>query len=468
MWSRFLVGSAVVALWGGCSCAGAAPFEPGRDAAVSEDAERLRERDAGACGANGCDAGGADAGARDAGAPDAGASDASTPDAGVPVGCTRRVGPERDTVLRDATRSVAASSIVWDGRRYAIVWTEIATIDPVTLTLFVAFVDREGNVLATPRRIFGDDARSLSEGAIALGPEGYGLAFIRGDERGASVARRAYFVRLDRMGAVVPGTEVALTTEHAPHASPALAWSEPLATWTATLEGTEPLGGGFVHGHILAVRLDAGGAVVDTPRRLDALASARSDLATSLAWAGDRFAVAIGEYASASSTRVVIVELDPETGEVSRRIPVGALARPGYLSLASDGAQYGVAWAEIDWGRVYFARAAVGGDALGDPTPIEAGPGTARAQTPTVLFDGATYRVALDVISDARGQTWLARFDATGALIAPAAPMFESSAPHYASGPRLATDGCDDIVVWTSNTASSATLHMHVPRADAD
>ncbi|MCB9594043.1 MAG: hypothetical protein H6719_15020 [Sandaracinaceae bacterium] len=401
---------------------------------------------AGCTDAGAMDAGAMDAGATDAGALDAGAMDAGAMDAGPPGACAA-LAADTTHLLHDADTSASLGSVVWDGAGYAVVWAQLTSRDPVIFALYFGRADREGNpVPGSVRRLF-EDAELQVGGALALGDGELGLAYTRGATTGLTVSNRTWFARLALDGTPLDGTGVRLSDDHWPQHGHDVAWSPTLRQWAVAWEGTDPPGGGIVSHHVYATRVDAAGAVIDaTPNRLDALTSTVFHGSSALVWTGDRFAIGLAEYASVSSTRVVVVELDPATGAAARTIVVAApTRRPSKVSLATDGATYGVVWNDIEpTSTASFRLAAVGGDPIGDAIAVG---GAAGVSSPTVTTSGGTYRVAFHEGDGSTAAVWWMRIGDDGVVL-DAARLVATGTPPYSSFPDMATDGCNDAIGW--------------------
>ena len=400
-------------------------------------------------------------------------ADAGGPDAGIVSGCSALTG-ERNTVLHAIGASGNLTSIVWNGADYAFTWAALESSSPVLFGLDFGRADRDGELVpGSVHRIFAAD-RHETRGALAVGGDGYGLAYLDVPSDGLTVGMRAHFARLDRDGVLVPGSDRLLSAEHPPHQAVAITYSAPLRQWAVAWQGQVALGGGNVETHAYLSRIDASGTVLQpNAAQLDSQRSTTEPyLAPSLVWARDRYAIALTEYVQIPNARVVIAEIDPATATVARRIVLRDGGRPLRVALATDGTMYGAAWMQLGLGTpaenaVWFRRAAVGGDALGTAVALSDG---RNAGEPGVLFDGDTFRVAFYRGEANVGGVWRARFSRDGAALGTPGQRFATTPP-YSAFPLLASDGCNDATGWTAITGASpqaATLRLNLRATAAD
>lgn len=395
---------------------------------------------------------------------DAAMPDAAT-DAGVP-GCSL-LSEDRGSIVADLGAAGGLLAIVWDGSSYALVWSELESTSPVLAGLYFGRVEPDGDVLpGSVHRILPADQYQL-DAALAVGDGELGLAYLTLPSDGLTAGSRAHFVRLDRDGNPIPGSDLALSDEHAPHEALAIAYAPPLRQWAIAWQGTVPLGGGYVHSHVYLSRVDEAGAVIEPNAvQLDAEVTVDSpDKAPSFVWTGDRYAIVLAEYVDIPDTRVSIAEIDPASAAVTRRIVLHEGGRPVRAVLATDGTRYGAAWMQIGWDaldvqEVRFRTAIVGGDALGTEVLLADGEGSGE---PSILFDGTTFRLAFYHGDADTGGVWYARFDRDGAMLGTAAERFTTTPP-FSAFPLIASDGCNDVIGWTAVTngpPESAVLHVN-------
>ncbi len=396
--------------------------------------------------------------------------DPGVPDVATPSRCATLGGDRSATPYELGAGTL--TSLVWNGADYAFTWVVLESSSPVLFGLYFGRADREGApVPGSVHRVFGPD-RHQTRGALAVGGGGYGLAYLDLPPDGLTVGIRARFARLDAGGALVPGSDRALSERHAHHAAVAIAYSPPLRQWAVAWQGHVPLGGGAVETHAYLTRVGAScGVLAPDAVRLDALRSTTDpDLAPSLVWARDRYAIALAEYVEVPNTRVSIAEVDPASAAVTRRIVLREGGRPARAALATDGSMYGAAWMQLGLdgpaaNAVWFRRAAVGGDALGEAAALA--PGRASGE-PGVLFDGDTFRVAYDV-DGADGGLWRARFSRDGVLVGTPGRRY-GGAPNP-TFPLSASDGCNDAIGWTAvmgDAPPTASVRLHVRAAAAE
>ncbi|MFO0629528.1 MAG: hypothetical protein U0325_28390 [Polyangiales bacterium] len=402
-----------------------------------------------------------------------GCDDAGTVGPWITAPCTALPAP-RDVSLRGLGGPGNLTSLVWNGSDYAFLWVALENTNPGHFGLFFGRVGRDGETVPdSVHRVFSAD-RFQTQGVLAVGDEGYGLAYLDLPRDGQTAGIRAYFARLDRNGVLVRGSERQLSELHPPHQGVAIAYSPPLRQWAVAWQGQVPLGGGGVESHTYLTRLGAAcGILAPNAVQLDALRSTTGpDHAAPLVWARDRFAIALPEYVSIPNTRVVIAEIDPVTAAVSRRILLHEGGRPTRVALATDGTMYGAAWMQLGLetpttNAIWFRRAAVGGDALGEAAVLSPG---GESGEPTVRFDGDSFRVAYAHNEAAVGGVWLARFARGGALLGTPG-MRVVGTPPYSAFPLLASDGCNDAIGWTATIGVSPqqsipNLHLHPPSAE--
>lgn len=366
------------------------------------------------------------------------------------------------------------SSIVWNGHDYAITWVALESHSPVLFGLSFGRVDREGELVpGSVHRVFTAD-RHQTTGVLAVGDGGYGLAYVDLPPDGLTVGMRARFARLDLNGALLAGSDRALSGLHTPQSKAAIAYSAPLRQWAVAWYGYEGFGGGNTSMHAYLTRIDATCRILQPNAvLLDALPSTTGpETAPSLVWARDRYAIALTEYVSIPDARVSIAEVDPMTAAVTRRIVLREGGRPVRAALATDGTMYGAAWMQLGLdgpanNAVWFRRADVGGDALGAAVALGEG---VSAGEPSVLFDGDTFRVAFSRNNEREGGVWRARFSRDGAVVGTPGLRFAGTPP-FSAFPLLASDGCNDAIGWTAITgsvsqATSVRLHIRAIAAD--
>ncbi|MFO0608880.1 MAG: hypothetical protein U0324_37285 [Polyangiales bacterium] len=396
----------------------------------------------------------------------------NVPGAVAPSRCTTLDG-DRSATLSQLGAPGNLSSLVWNGVDYAFTWVALESRSPGLFGLYFGRADREGALVpGSIHRVFAAD-RHQTRGALAVGDGGYGLAYLDLPPDGLTVGIRARFARLDAGGALIPGSDRALSEQHTPQLAIAIAYSPPLRQWAVAWQGHVPLGGGAVETHAYLTRVGASCDVLAPDAvLLDALRSTTEPyLAPSLVWARDRYAIALTEYVEIPNTRVSIAEVDPAAAAVTRRIVLREGGRPLRVALATDGAMYGAAWMQLGLdgpaaNAVWFRRAAVGGDALGEAVALAPGRGSGE---PGVLFDGDTFRVAYDV-GGADGGVWRARISRDGTIVGTPGRRF-AGAPPYSTFPLPASDGCNDAIGWTAvsgDAPQTASMRLHLRAAAAD
>jgi hypothetical protein len=426
-----------------------------RDSGASSDSDASPALDA-----NLSDGGGdADLGAEPS--PDASASDATieagdaeprAADGG--AGACTSLPADRASLVYALNASGSGRSIAWDGRGYGVTWSALESSMPVRYGTSFARLSPSGDLVpASAHRVFAGNEHE-GPSALAVGQGGFGVAMIRGSASGMTVANRVWFARLDPDGALVPGTARLLSGEHPPHHSVAIAWSPTLRIWAVAWQGTVPLGGGLVEHHTYLSRIAEDGSVLmPEATQLDALVSTNSPgEAPSLVWTGDRFAIALAEFNMVGAARVVVVEIDPLTAAITRRIVIDSVDRPHRATLATDGEIYGVAWMGIvssdpNHNTMHFRAASVGGDAIGSTRTI--GDPALRAGEPSVVFAGSTFRLYFHSDNATTGDTWRAQLDRAGTIIGTPGPVTRGTPP-FSTVPLAATDGCNDAVLWTA------------------
>lgn len=409
---------------------------------------------------------------------DAACSEAEAPPACV-AGPIYDAGPAVSCVALTGDRSALAApgnltSIVWNGRDYAFTWSVLESSSPVLFGLYFGRVDREGApVPGSGHRVFTADQHQTT-GALAVGDGGYGLAYVAQPPDGLTVGMRVRFTRLDLDGRLLAGSDRALSGLHTPQSKAAIAYSAPLRQWAVAWYGYEGFGGGDTSMHAYLTRIDATCEILQPNAvLLDALRSTtESEVAPSLVWARDRYAIAMTEYVAIPDARVSIAEIDPRTAAVTRRIVLREGGRPTRAALATDGTMYGVAWMQLGLdgpanNAVWFRRATVGGDALGAAVALGEG---VSAGEPSVLFDGDTFRVAFNRNNEREGGVWRARFSRDGAVVGTPGQRVAGTPP-FSAFPLLASDGCNDAIGWTAVSGSvpqSSSVRLHLRAIAAD
>ncbi len=399
--------------------------------------------------------------------------DAGSSDAGTVLACSAFSG-ERNTTLYALGAAGNLTSIVWNGTDYAFTWNVLESSSPVLFGLYFGRADRDGELVpGSFHRIFAAD-RHETQGALAVGGDGGGLAYLDLPRDGLTVGMRAYFARLDRNGVLIAGSERRLSAEHPPHQAVAITYSAPLRQWAVAWQGQVALGGGNVETHAYLSRIDASGAILQPNAvQLDSLRSTTEPyLAPSLVWARDRYAIALTEYVQIPNARVVIAEVDPTAATVTRRIVVREGGRPLRVALATDGTMYGAAWMQLGLdtptaNAVWFRRAAVGGDALGTAVELSGG---RESGEPAVLFDGDTFRVAFYRRDADGGSVWRARFARDGSVVGTPGQRFSTGTP-FSAFPLLASDGCNEAIGWTATSGVSpqtTVVRLHLRAAAAE
>jgi hypothetical protein len=402
-----------------------------------------------------------------------GCADAGALEARPPAACSALRG-DRSTTLRGLGAAGTLTSLVWNGVEYAFTWAALESSAPVLFGLYFGRADRDGELVPGSEHRILPPGRYATRGALAVSGGGYGLGFIELPPDGLTAGMRAHFARLDAAGVLIPGSERALSAQHAPHLAITVAYSAPRREWAVAWQGQDALVGGGVEHHAYLTRIDAScGILRPDATLLDGLRSTTEpDTAPSLVWARDRYAIGLTEYVDIPNARVVIAEIDPTTAAVTRRIILHEGGRPLRVTLATDGTMYGAAWMQLgldtpDTNAVWFRRATVGGEALGNSVVL--GDGRASGE-PGVLFNGDTFRVGF-AHSDANASSvWWTRFSRDGAVVGVPGPRVVGTTP-YSPFPLLAGDGCNDAVGWTAisdTVQQSATLRLHLRPTAAD
>lgn len=402
-----------------------------------------------------------------------GCIDAGLLDARPSVACTAIPG-DRSTALHHLGVAGNLTSLVWNGVDYAFTWAALESSSPVLFGLYFGRADRGGALVPGSTHRILPTGRYATRGALAVSGGGYGFAFITLPPDGLTVGMRAHFARLDGAGVLIPGSERALSAQHTPHLAITIAYSAPRREWAVAWQGQDALVRGGVEHHAYLTRISAScGILRPDATLLDGLRSTTDPyLAPNLVWARDRYAIGLTEYVDIPNARVAIAEIDPTTAAVTRRIILHEGGRPLRVSLATDGTMYGAAWMQLGLdtpsaNAVWFRRATVGGDALGNSVVLGNGRDSGE---PDVLFDGDTFRVGFAHLDESVSSVWWARFSRDGAVVGVPGRRFVGTTP-FSPFPLLASDGCNDAVGWTEITGTlgqSATVRLHLRATGAD
>ena len=392
------------------------------------------------------------------GLPGASCPDASPGDAAVdaPLACTT-LGGDRGGTLHDPAVAATGESIVWDGARYDVPWSQLESSSPVLFGLYLGFAAPDGTLVAgSVHRVF-PAGQYQEAGALALGNGQLGLAYLDEPGDGMTAGVRVHFARLDASGTLIAGSDVQVTDVHAPQLSVALAYSPALAQWAVIWDGQVPAGSpGYVYDHQYLSRIDASGSLV-MPDAVQ-IDGRTSSIDAAIAWANDRWAAVISEYDADSTGHVSLAELDPTSGTVMHRIALADGDRPIGTALATDGTRYGAAWVEIDgadptMNSAAFRIADVGGSALG-AAPLVLGDDRSSGD-PAIAFDGSTFRIAEDEESSTSGSMWVTRVSRDGTVLGTPGGVFATTPP-YGAFPKIASDGCNDAIEWTATSSGGA------------
>jgi hypothetical protein len=391
----------------------------------------------------------------DAGATQTDAAAVTAPDAG-PVGCSA-LAADRGVTLEDpgVYAFTAPRSIVWDGSRYAVLWTQRESLTPNPIFAFyIAFAEADGTIVpGSAHRVFPAGKYQLG-GALALGDGELGLGYVDQPLDGLTEDMLVHFVRLDLDGTPKDGTDVPMADVWAPQLEVAIAYSPALAQWAVVWDGQVPIGGGYEYDHQYLSRVGAANTLLQ-PDAVAIDGRTASDDA-SIVWANDRWAAAISEYDLDTTGHVSIAEIDPTTVTVTHRIALEDGVQPISMALATDGTRYGAAWVDMNdadpaTNAGAFRIADVGGDALG-AAPIVIGDDRSSGP-PDVAFDGTTFRVVESEDGTTTGSLWLTRVSRDGDVLGTPGSVADR-ATSYDAVPSIASDGCNDAIAW-SNTVSA-------------
>jgi hypothetical protein len=305
----------------------------------------------------------------------------------------------------------------------------------------------EGNVCsltcASPGKI-GADVRVTFNGpqgsvdpSIVWTGDGYGVAWL--DNRDDPVTA-IYFARLDATGSKI-GDDVRVSSGEALAVAPKLVWtgSEFGVLW----QDYEPVDQTSGTSGLRFARLDAAGQKIGDDFRL----TGDRVIEPALVWTGTEYGVA---WADANFGRYIIMfaRLDASGNKIAQDIRATLTsAEPDHVPrLVWTGSEYGLAWLHGDSFRsVRFKRLSASGQTIGGETTVSLSSGVEWSPL-SMVWTGTGFGIAWETALSGHKEILFARLDATGRRLGLEVPLTDDSSA--SRQPSLAWTGAEYGLSW--------------------
>ncbi len=289
----------------------------------------------------------------------------------------------------------AHASLVWNGTEFGLAFDDLRDAPRLGRQIFFLRLGADGRRLSSETRVSESDCDTGFPSLAWTGME-YGIAWE--DCRGAARDWQIYFARVGASGGRRDG-ELPVTTTPGASFSPSLAWNG--TGYGVTWHDLRPLPGSGGNFEIFLARLDASGVRLGPETRLTTAVG--SGLETSLAWSGREYAVAWHDRRddpALLSAQVYLVRAGADGAKLAGEVRLTAAGLTAeYPSLVWTGAEYGLAWTQLDLSsspffQVRFLRVHEMGFPLGDPVLVSLGDGD--AWRPALAWNGTGFGAAWD------------------------------------------------------------------------
>lgn len=320
------------------------------------------------------------------------------------------------------------------------------------------------DVIDEPDELRLTDAVSFSQSpSLAWNGSEYGVAWT--DNRNATEETiydfDVYFARIDASGALIPGSEVQLTSGINQSAYPSLLWVRD--EWVVAF--TDDRSDRY---EIYLARLDASGALIDENRISDA--DEANSTITDIAATDTGFAVIWNDRRDAGVLELTrynpyLVILDGEGNPVSENIRLDAVDAENDIALAPavawSGSELGVVWSDYRAGastrHLVYQRVSADGTLLGENVELtglsDDGNLADLAEYPDILWNGDSFTVLWRdrTLDDSTDQLFTRRISPNGERLGSENQQITNSATQIVL-PRFAWSGSDHAVTYFEGT----------------
>jgi hypothetical protein len=337
-------------------------------------------------------------------------------------------------------------AIAFDSTNYLVVWDDFRSLS--SLEIYGTRIDQSGTVLDPEGIVISIGINFQELPSIAF--DGSHYMVVWQDHRNGSFDICG--ARVDQSGTILDPAGIAISDTGDEQKNPAIAFdgTNYLVVWQDTRNDS---------GDIYGSRVNQSGIILDTTGISISTAMGRQ-FCPAIAFDGANYLVVWQDTSSISchdiyGTRVTPsgIVLDPDGFAIST-----AYDWQGNPTVASDGANYFVVWHDYRnnplYTDIYGARVNQSGTVL-DPDGIAISTAEKDQFYPIIAFDGSNYLIAWHDYRDDPGT--FVNSDIYGARVNPSGVVLDTAgipiciAPDRQTGPSVAFDGTEYLVVWESS-----------------
>ena len=358
-----------------------------------------------------------------------------------------------------STSTIGAPSVVSDGSRWLTTWADSRIYGPYEdRNIYGSRIDPDGAVLDTA--ILVSSAASFQYWP-AVSFDGTNYLVVWEDRRSPSGYYDIYGIRLGQSGNICDLAPIPISNEvkKQSHADVAFDGTNYLVVWEDDR---------YTYTDIYGARVSTAGVVIDQNGFPIATASyvqndpsvAFGGLNYLVVWRDSRGSVPDIYGARVNSDGTVLDQLGIR---LSSRV-----SSKWYPSVAFDGLNYFVVWADYDGYNIYGTRVSQAGQVL-DPNGIPISCAGESQGDPSVTFGGSEYFV---VWGD--GRNGYDSIDVYGARVTPTGVVLDTGgiaiarAPYWQYEPVVVYDGANYVVLWTDRRNGWFTYDIRGARIDRD
>lgn len=354
-----------------------------------------------------------------------------------------------DIVVSNATSNQQSSAAAFDGTNYFVVWDDFRSLG--NFDIYGARVDTAGTVLDAAGVVVSVYSNNQYEPDIAF--DGANFMVVWHDYR-SGVFPDIYGARLGTDGVVLDaaGIPISVHANEQAWVDVAFGGDEYLLVWEDQRDGT--------NWDIYGTRIDATGTILD-PTGIAICTAAERQERPAVAYGGDRFFVAWGDYRNAQwdiyGTRVGTdgsVEDDAAEG-ITISKPSGTQSRP---DVAYGGGYFMTVWQDNRGGvyDIYGARVAASTGTVADIAGVAISTATNDQTNPAIAFNGTRFLTVWEDLRAGAYDVYASRVQTNG-TVQDAAGLAVSTAAADQEKPTVASNGSAWLTTWQDERNSGTT-----------
>jgi hypothetical protein len=356
-----------------------------------------------------------------------------------------------DPVGIPISTSGGAPAVAWNGTNFLVVWT--------VGDIYGARVNSAGSVLDPVGIHISAAANAQSAPAVAW--NGTNFLVVWQDQR-SDTYYDIYGARVSAAGIVLDVLGIPISTAANGQTAPAVAWNgtDFLVVWQDDRPGTS---------EIYGARVSAAGIVLDV-LGIPISTAANSQFAPAVAWNGTDFLVVWTDQRSGNASDIYGARVSG-AGSVldAAGIRISTAAnRQTEPAVAWNGTNFLVVWSDSRWGSfsdIYGARVSEAGSVL-DAFGIHISNAANHQLAPAVAWNGTNFLVVWSDRRSGVGPIYGARVSGAGSVLDPAGIRISTGA-NAGSGPAVAWDGTNFLVVWQDRATPTGIDDIYGARVSA-